>query len=199
MSPMMGTNDKRSLILRAAFSLFAEKGFHHTTVEEIASLAGVGKGTVYEYFSSKQNLLQEMLILASDYYFSSFIRDMEGIGGLREKLERLVELHFQFFVEHKDLARVVLFEHRYITEDLGDWLVEKEQRRTTYLAELLKKSAAQGDIRPVNFQVAAKMIIGALWHMGVELAISEEEKDGKELAGGIIDILWTGLVKAEGA
>lgn len=196
---MIGAHDKKSLILRAAFSLFAEKGFHHTTVEEIATLAGVGKGTVYEYFSSKQMLLQEMLRMASDYYFSSFIRDMEGIGGLKEKLEKLIELHFQFFVEHRDVARVVLFEHRYITEDLGDWLVEKEQRRTAFLAALLERSAAKGEIRPVNFQVVARMIIGALWHMGVELAISEEEMDGKTLAVELMDILWTGLAKNNGA
>lgn len=196
---MIGTNDKKSLILRAAFSLFAEKGFHHTTVEEIATLAGVGKGTVYEYFSSKQKLLQEMLMLASDYYFSSFIRDMEGIGGLREKLKKLVELHFRFFMEHRDVARVVLFEHRYITEDLGDWLVEKEKRRTAYLAELLERSAAKGEIRQVNFQVAAKIITGALWNMGVELAISGEELNGKQLAGEIMDILWAGLAKGEKA
>ncbi|HHW06268.1 MAG TPA: TetR/AcrR family transcriptional regulator [Clostridia bacterium] len=196
---MTGTPDKKSSIIRAAFRLFAEKGFHHTTVDEIAALAGVGKGTVYEYFSSKQKLLQEMLLLASDYYFSDFTRHMEGIGDLKEKLKRLVELHFQFFVEHRDIARVVLFEHRYITEDLGDLLVEKEKRRTAYLAELLKVSAAQGEIRPVNFQVAAKMITGALWNMGLEMAVSEEETAGPELAGEILDILWTGLAPAEGA
>lgn len=196
---MTGTPDKKSSIIRAAFRLFAEKGFHHTTVEEIAALAGVGKGTVYEYFSSKQKLLQETLLLASDYYFSDFTRHMEGIGDLKEKLKRLVELHFQFLVEHRDIARVVLFEHRYITEDLGDLLVEKEKRRTAYLAELLKVSAAQGEIRPVNFQVAAKMIIGALWNMGREMVVSEEETAGPELAGEILDILWTGLAPAEGA
>lgn len=196
---VMGAPDKKSSILQAAFRLFAEKGFHHTTVEEIAALAGVGKGTVYEYFSSKQKLLQEMLLLASDYYFSSFTRTMEGIGGIKEKLKRLVELHFQFFVEHRDIARVVLFEHRYITEDLGDLLVEKERRRTAYLAELLESSADRGEIRPVNFQVAAKMIIGALWNMGLEMAVSEGETAGPEMAGAILDILWTGLAPAEGA
>ena len=41
---------KRELILEAAINVFSTKGYHNTRMEEIASQAGVGKGTIYEYF-----------------------------------------------------------------------------------------------------------------------------------------------------
>ncbi len=51
----------RENIFTAALQLFVEKGFHNTTVDEIASLSGVGKGTVYRNFKTKEDLLEQLL------------------------------------------------------------------------------------------------------------------------------------------
>ncbi|NLC77139.1 MAG: TetR/AcrR family transcriptional regulator [Clostridia bacterium] len=190
---MFQKSDKRSQIFQAAFKLFAQKGFFHTTVEEVAQEAGIGKGTVYGYFASKQELLRQMLIFATDYYFDTFFRVVEGNGGLKEKLVAIAKEHFRFFNEHREIAKVVLYEHRYITDDLGDWLIEKEQGRIQYLVELLRSAAANGEIRVVDFKMAARMITGALWNLGMEAVISSFSGTEEELAEGIIDILWLGL------
>lgn len=55
-------NQKRQDILNSAMELFREKGFHNTRMEEIALKAGVGKGTLYEYFTSKQEIFDETCI-----------------------------------------------------------------------------------------------------------------------------------------
>ncbi|MDH7498134.1 MAG: helix-turn-helix domain-containing protein, partial [Syntrophomonadaceae bacterium] len=52
--------EKRQLILEAAARVFSQRGYHQAKVEEIAAAAGVGKGTVYEYFDSKLELFQQM-------------------------------------------------------------------------------------------------------------------------------------------
>lgn len=59
---MAESNQKRRDILTAARSLFKIKGFHNTKMEEIALNAGVGKGTLYEYFTSKQEIFDETCI-----------------------------------------------------------------------------------------------------------------------------------------
>ncbi len=51
----------RENIFNAALQLFVEKGFHNTTVDEIATLSGVGKGTVYRNFKTKEDLLEQLL------------------------------------------------------------------------------------------------------------------------------------------
>src|SRR5918996_2480791 len=51
------TEQRRAEILQAALELFSSKGFHDTTMEEVATAAGVAKGTVYLYFQSKEHLL----------------------------------------------------------------------------------------------------------------------------------------------
>ena len=67
---IMADNQKRKDILISARALFREKGFHHTKIEEIALNAGVGKGTIYEYFKSKQEIFDETCV-----YKVTVIRD----------------------------------------------------------------------------------------------------------------------------
>ncbi|MDT3700857.1 MAG: TetR/AcrR family transcriptional regulator, partial [Thermincola sp.] len=63
-----GDSDKRKKILKAAVKVFSQKGFHAAKVDEIAQLADVGKGTVYEYFSSKEEVFQEMFKAGMQFY-----------------------------------------------------------------------------------------------------------------------------------
>ena len=190
---MFGSEDRRSQILEAATKLFGEKGFHHTTVEEIAVLAGVGKGTVYEYFPSKKDVLRDLLVMAIEYYFNLFPLEEEGKLNLREKIENMTQLHFQFFLKHSDIARIFLFEHRQITEGLDSIMMEREQKRIDYVAGLLDEGIRQGEIRIVDCQLAAKVISGALWNMGMDLIISTSSVNDEELVNGVVDILWRGL------
>ena len=71
---------KRSEILEAAMLVFARKGFHRSKMEEVAAAAKIGKGTIYEYFDSKHQLLQAlhgyMLSKLKDYY-SAELKDIE--------------------------------------------------------------------------------------------------------------------------
>ncbi|MCY4439236.1 MAG: TetR/AcrR family transcriptional regulator [Deltaproteobacteria bacterium] len=71
---------KRSEILEAAMLVFARKGFHRSKMEEVAAAAKIGKGTIYEYFDSKHQLLQAlhgyMLSKLKDYYAAE-LKDIE--------------------------------------------------------------------------------------------------------------------------
>ena len=71
---------KRSEILEAAMLVFARKGFHRSKMEEVAAAAKIGKGTIYEYFDSKHQLLQAlhgyMLAKLKDYYAAE-LKDIE--------------------------------------------------------------------------------------------------------------------------
>ena len=84
--------EKRPLILRAATEVFAEEGFNSVTVAAIADRAGIGKGTVYEYFSSKDELLFAVFEWMNEG-IAERIRDLLAAGGTtRERLEGLLDL-----------------------------------------------------------------------------------------------------------
>ncbi len=81
---------KRAEILEAAMTVFAQKGFHRSRMEEVAVAARIGKGTIYEYFDSKHQLLQAlhgyMLAKLKDYY----AQELHGIEEPPEIIRRFL-------------------------------------------------------------------------------------------------------------
>ena len=100
--------DKRPRLVTAASAVFAEKGYASTRVADIAERAGVGKGTVYEYFSSKEELLFAVFeSINAD--ISSRMNDALAAGGSsEEQLHNLLRLGAEVISEQVDLQPVIL-------------------------------------------------------------------------------------------
>ncbi|TLM97504.1 helix-turn-helix transcriptional regulator, partial [bacterium] len=85
-----GESEKRVQIIKAAIKVFSEKGFHDAKVEDIAQQADVGKGTVYEYFSSKTELFQEMFRSGMQFYMENIRSEAGGNGvSCRDRLMKI--------------------------------------------------------------------------------------------------------------
>jgi AcrR family transcriptional regulator len=76
--------EKRKLILDAAMSLFAERGYASTSMEQIARRAGISKGLIYNYFSGKEGLLKSIFCDISREMTETFDADKNGILAPRE-------------------------------------------------------------------------------------------------------------------
>ena len=90
-------NKKRRVILQAAMKVFAQDGYHRARMEEVAKEAGIGKGTVYEYFRSKTDLFlalhEHMMSELKSFYF----RELSDIRQPGLMLERFIQVAFQTF------------------------------------------------------------------------------------------------------
>ncbi|MCU1674898.1 MAG: TetR family transcriptional regulator [Frankiales bacterium] len=99
----MPTADRRVQIRSAAARLFATRGFHGVTIEDIGVSCGISGPAVYRHFSSKDALLADLLGGISEHLVA---------GGRREAatgddvLRRLVDFHLDFSLDHPDLIRV---------------------------------------------------------------------------------------------
>lgn len=108
----MKQQDKRKLIMDSALELFKERGYTNTRIIDIADKAGIGKGTVYAYFSSKEELLVELIGSFAKYEYDEFVErfesssDMEtGISLYVEFIEDMVEKYGMFaFSFHHNVA-----------------------------------------------------------------------------------------------
>jgi len=70
---------KRELIMETALELFAENGFHATSISQIAKKAGISKGLTYNYFESKVDILNEIIQEGIDTVYSNFDLNHDGI------------------------------------------------------------------------------------------------------------------------
>ena len=91
---MDGIKDKRRKdIIDAALEVFGTYGFHKAKMGEIAERAGIGKGTIYEYFSSKKDLFEEMLKSIVDIYFERASIISQEVGTVNDKLVSFARYH----------------------------------------------------------------------------------------------------------
>jgi AcrR family transcriptional regulator len=82
---------KKELIMSAALELFAENGFHATSISQIAKKAGISKGLTYNYFDSKQKLLDELISHGFESIFVNIDLNHDGI---------ITDEEFIYFIKH---------------------------------------------------------------------------------------------------
>ena len=85
---------RREQLLAIAAELFAEKGFRHTTVRDIADAAGILSGSLYHHFDSKESMVDEILSTFQDELFGHYDAILTSDDDARTKLEKAVRVSF---------------------------------------------------------------------------------------------------------
>jgi len=155
------TEAKRSLILRAATDVFARRGFHDVLTEEIAREAGVGKGTLYRYFPTKNDLYYAAVLGGFDE-MDAVLADpgladqppAATLARLAREVLRIFWIRPSFYmISHRDGRRLRAREQE--VRGRRDALV-------AFVRETLARGAALGDFRPVDPRIGAELFLGML-------------------------------------
>lgn len=100
-------DEKRKKIYQAALKVFSEDGFHQATMNKIATLSGVAKGTVYEYFKSKEELLDQLL----EERYEEIVERISAICGrgddILEQTREMIEFWVGFIDENPQVYRLI--------------------------------------------------------------------------------------------
>lgn len=103
--------EKREAILDGALTLFAERGFHGTTVPEIAREAGVGAGTIYRYFESKEALVNALYQTWKGRLVSSVVRGFPAGAPPREQFRHYWSRVARFVRDHRQAFTFLELHH----------------------------------------------------------------------------------------
>jgi len=151
---------RRSEILTAATEVFAAKGFDDTLMEEIARSAGLAKGTLYLYFSSKDEIYQAVVRQALDEVHTITRQHVEAASTFAERYAAFIRVRIAFWRDHDMLYRVILSMGRapaYRQQSIG-W----QREAVEYVAGLLEQGAAAGEFPAQDFLAAAWTTMDAI-------------------------------------
>lgn len=157
--------NKREKIIAAAAKFFGEKGYHNTTTAEIAQAAGVAAGTIYIYFSSKEDLL---VAVFEEFLERHMMRLSDGVdkeAGPEAKLRRLIVLGLALMEENPDSARIFLSQLRQSTTMIK--MVAKRSSRAyrSIIESVLDEGVRAGIFRPMDTRAVATMVFGAFQNL----------------------------------
>ena len=97
--------ETRIKILNSALELFAKSGYSNTSISEIAKSANISKGLVYNYFESKEMLIEEVIKILFVEIGSMFTA-IEGVKDPFEKIHKIIDLTFDWAIENIDFWRL---------------------------------------------------------------------------------------------
>ena len=151
---------RREQILDAAERVLLDRGLAATTMADVASAAGVAKGTVYLYFESKTALLAGLRARYLER-FGNLTEDLLGAGeegGYAARLDRFVERLFRFGLDNIDLHHLLFHEAGFSQEEDAFATVE------VLLARLVEEGVAAGELNAPDLPLTAAFLLGGLHH-----------------------------------
>ena len=155
--------ERREAILNAAIEVFAQKGFHHARVSDVARAAKVADGTIYLYFKSKDDLLISLFEEKMQQIVESFREAVCCEELARDRLKRFVELHLNMTADHPTLAEVLTVELRQSAKFMREYKAPQFAAYLNLLGEVITYGQERGEIdQAVDPSVARRIIFGAL-------------------------------------
>ena len=153
--------NKRERIIAAAAKLFGEKGYHDTTTAEIAESAGVAAGTIYIYFSSKEELLVAVFEEFLGKHMERLREGVEAEPTPEKKVVRLLALGLELMYTNPDSARIFLSQLRQSTKMITTVAKRSSRAYKDIIEGILTDGVQTGLCRDVNVPAATSMLFGA--------------------------------------
>ena len=136
---------KRELTRQAA-RLFAERGYHGTSIGDLAEAMGVQKGSLYAHIASKQDLLYETLRVGADAFHGALDAIDERLPAT-EKIRLALRAHLRVVAEQLDVATVFVREWRYLQGERRDEIVAERRRYEERFRALFREGRELGELR----------------------------------------------------
>jgi TetR/AcrR family transcriptional regulator, fatty acid metabolism regulator protein len=188
---------RKELILDAADRLLAHFGYKKMTVEDIAREAGIGKGTVYLHFASKE----EVVLSHVDRIVRPLFAELDAIAAQdRSAAERLRAMLIRRVMLRFDAATPFTVSLNEVLSDLRAGVIERRERHfareAKALAAMLQEGQRLGEFRAHNAAATARVLIAAtnsLLPFSLSTAELGKRREVEATATGIADLLVAGL------
>lgn len=183
--------------IRAAASVFASKGFHGASTKDIADRLGIKQGSLYYYFSSKQEALSEVCLYGIRDYVSRMDRIVEGHQGFEAKLFAVVTSHLSSYREKNEALKVHNDERLYLPEEKRTDLKKLGSHYREQLEKIIDQGKQAGDMeKSLDTHFVAQAVIGLCNSFG-DLIVRDQELDVIDLTQKCTELLLSGLRKRQ--
>ena len=155
------THDKEEAILEAAARVFSGKPFHEVLIDDVATSAGVGKGTIYRYFPTKEDLYFAALLHSFDELSASLARSLAEEESPRRRLERIAREVLSFSRDRRELFALLLSDERRFPKR-----EEEMQKRREEVSRLAQEAILEGirrrEFRGIDARIGAELFRGMI-------------------------------------
>jgi AcrR family transcriptional regulator len=189
----------RERLLESAKTLFSQKGYYATSVEDIVASAGLSKGAFYFYFKSKEELFKSLV----EEMHLNIVKRLENFLERELPLEDALIEHAKVFLEdiyqNRHIAQIFLFQLVGTNEEFRELYYTKIAHLREMLTKMVDRAIQRGEITYKNAENIVNLYAGFLRMLVLEYVFREKEPDlerVKNLAQEGVKVLFRGLKNA---
>jgi len=182
---------KRLAIAHTAAELIFRNGYNETSVSQIARRTGIGKSTIYDYFSSKDEII---LLLLDEPLAEVRIKAAEiaaGPGGIIQRISKILEMHLDVLLRDKAFVFKLSFEFQRLPLNVQARHEIKRQAYQDLLITLIEEGIGEGIFRPVDPDIVMKTLLSILSSV---LLTSRPTGTPQVMLKNALDLILKGLV-----
>lgn len=188
-------DEKLQLILKTSAKIFAEKGFHHTSVRDISRATKMSLSGLYYYFTTKE----ELLYLIQERCFLTLLQRWEQIDApnldVRARIRAFAANHLSFFLHNMPEMKVMAHEDESLTGEFNDRILVLKRRYVKVIMDLIgglqKENGSQGiDLRVATFALFGMMNWIHTWYQ------PKRDLPFPQLIEQMVRMYFFGLLKA---
>ena len=182
----MKPEERKKLILKSAKKLFSRGGYYQTQISDIIKDAGIARGTIYQYFSNKEDLFITLL----EQYYSAWeasvslsaadidLASIDPVDFFRHRIRKTLE----FFSRDRDLCNIALRIGLGLPGGMASVIQRFEARINRLLTSDLGLGINNGHVRPdLNVELTANLLAGALFSTAYHYYGSESVPEGLDI------------------
>lgn len=186
--------DKDRRILEVATKVFAEQGFDNAETQQIADLANVGKGTVYRYYRSKEELFLAVADAGMQKLEEHIFATIEGVDDAVEVIRRAGLAYAEFFQRQPELVEILIQERAAFRGTIPDTHLVYRQKNRGVFEDVIRQAIRDGVVRDVNVREATNALANVLYGTVVCGCLEGSTRKLRRMAAYAIDIFLNGIL-----
>ena len=189
---------RKNQIIKAAVKEFSNRGFHETEMEDIAKTAGVSKGTLYNYFDSKNDLFLSTIDWGLSGLIGKVYESLQEINDPVLKLERALEVYLNYLRKNKSLFKILYRYKDVFREDMRTKFGKRHTAHFFLLEDILNEGIKKGVFRQFDAKSASLALAGGIMHslMQGELEL-KDKRSVTEQTKQFKDLVFYGIIKRD--
>jgi AcrR family transcriptional regulator len=191
----------RAEILQQAEKIFSAKGFHDVTMAEIANASGFSIGSLYQFFTGKENLYTAMISEKMDLMYEQIREEVMTVQEIVDRISTLIGAHFQFVERNADLCRLLLRgENAPVSEimvSLHQKMMDDHLNHLMFIENLLNTGVSDGFLRSLPTRDMALVLFGLIRTMSVDWMFFPADSSLYSKKDVVLDIFLKGVQRNE--
>lgn len=187
---------RREEILKASERVFAQKGFHNSTVAEIAKESEFAIGTIYQFFKNKEELYFTMMLEKFDLLYTTLLTELGKNTKCLEKLSCLVEVVLSFIEQNVDFFKIFTLElnvlHPNMENKLKEQLIKKHFIYVKLISDIIREGMNEGVLKEGNSDDLSSSLYGMINILSFNWILNQQQDSLRAKAPLIVNLFLNG-------